>query len=253
MDAGALGVPGDLLTFCVDGDDGVAVLLGPLGVHLGAVGHLDGDSVVRLDLGDGRFGGVTLTGRPEEGRAVEDLDLAVTVTEQDRLPVVADDMTRGVHAVDDVGELRRGGVTVGVVAVGFRPHTGVEELEVGGGGDHGVAAVADRVQPVEALDLVVGDDLEGVGVQGEDAAVVGGEDAGLGGLDGLGFGAGCRTVAAGAAGVTVAVATTGEQEGGGGECCGHGSDRATAGTGGTVHGGISLRKVSGVDGVSTAA
>ncbi len=172
---------------------------------------------------------------------------------------MADDVTGGVHAVDDVGELRIGGIAVGVLTVVLRPHPGVEELEAGGGGDHGVAAVADRVQPVEALDLLVGDDVQGVRVQGQDAAVVGGEDAWLCGVDGLGLGGvvvfpgggGCGGGAGG--GAVVAVTAAGEKKGGGGERRRHGRDRATAGTGGTVHGGISLRKSVDEVGMSTAA
>jgi hypothetical protein len=179
-------------TVGADRHDGVTVLLRAFGVQQGPVRQLDGDTVVgvvqRLLHRRLRDVVAVTTGDAAEVLGVEQLDLPVTVTEQGDVAVVTDDVTGGVGTEDRVGEDGITGVAVGVVAVRLGPDAGVDELEAVSGGQQGMATVAERVQPVEAVDLLVRDHVEGIGVQGEVSAVIGGQDAGLRGVDLLGFG-----------------------------------------------------------------
>ena len=176
MDSGALVAACDLFAGAVDDLRARAFVLGADRVQHRTIGEFHGDTVVGfVDLGY-----LGLRGAVGEVLGVEGLDLAVAVAEEHGGLAVVDDVSGQFGVEDGVGELRVGGVAVGVVAVRLGPDSGVEEAEAFGDGDHEVAAVADGVEAVEALNLRVVDDLERRRVEGEDPSVVGSHDPRLG-------------------------------------------------------------------------
>ena len=75
---------------------------------------------------------------------------------------------------------------MGVVAVWFGPGAGVENTKSFFRGDQQAAAIAEGVEAVEAIEFRVIEDFEGFGVEGQQAAVVGGDQA-WGGSGGFGW------------------------------------------------------------------
>jgi len=121
-------------------------------------------------------------------------------------------------------------VVVAVVAVRLAPGTGVEYPEGIACGDQHVAAVAGRVQAVEAVELRPSHRLQGPGVEDRDAAVMGEDEARRGALGFLGCRA--RRVTAWRRGSRAArrggCAAAGEEKCG--KCHGGQRERAAGGT-----------------------
>lgn len=127
----------------------------------GAVGPGHCDAVVRCS--DGRTASTSFS--VEQGVRIHHVDLAGAVTEQGEQVVMGDDVAGLGTAEADVGELRRRGEVVRVIAVPVGPRAHVEHDEPVGLGDQHVAAVGRRVEPHEAIDRDVGHLLEGGGVE----------------------------------------------------------------------------------------
>ncbi|WP_392452145.1 hypothetical protein [Corynebacterium dentalis] len=79
------------------------------------------------------------------------------------------------RGIDGVCQQRFGGVAVGVVAMWFGPGAGVENTKSFLRGVKQTAAIAQGVEAVEAVEFRVIEDFEGFGVEGQQAAVVGGD------------------------------------------------------------------------------